>query len=408
MYAMSSSVDVPTIAAARPQSRRRLRLLLLLLVEVIVVVLLLEVSLRVGYRHSANLRRMLYMSGVHTRYDAAPDLPELMSMTPTGWTPRRRNSDFILNSMGLKTTEYEREKAPGTYRVVVLGDSFTFASAGVPYKNLWHVRMGELLAERRAIPVETISLGVRAVGMDFYRRMWEVEGSRLGADLVVVGFFVGNDLRDLVGQAEGFEALARVSYTVRLVRHWYRNRTGVALSESKEKNRGRVYDEGGVVLPKYTKSYDSERPTLSQEAFEQIHLRRFRVFADRHVAELDEGMDSIRPHMLALREQVEASGAKLAVMLIPGETQVNPDLEATIAEKMRLAPGKYDITKPNRRLVEWLAKEGIPYLDLLTAFQASAADTKLYKMHDTHWNIEGNLLAAEKLTTFLLENILEN
>lgn len=364
---------------------------------------LLELALRVAHDHSPGLRRRLYMAGVRNEWDEAQDLRQLMVMTPHGLTPRRKHRDFILNSRGLKTSEYADEKARGTYRVVVLGDSFTFASGGVPYDDLWHVQLERLLEERRGAPVEVLSLGVRSVGPDFYRRMWELEGSRLGADLVVVGFFVGNDFADVKPPVEdlgGVDRLALRSYVVRLARNWVRDRgAAAAAAESPETEAREAHLAGGLRVPDATLRYDPDEPSLSEKAFLGTHAIRFRIFSDPH--RLDECLARVEPHLLALRDGTAAAGADLVVMLIPSETQVEPELEALVARHLGLAPGSCDMERPNRALAERCDAAGIVTLDLLPAFREAARAGKLYRARDTHWNVEGNALAARELAALL-------
>ena len=57
-----------------------------------------------------------------------------------------------------------------------------------------------------------------------------------------------------------------------------------------------------------------------------------------------------------------------------------------------------DVALPQRRLAAFFARHQVPCLDLLPHF-AGAADT--YAAHDTHWNVAGNRLAAERLAAWL-------
>jgi len=53
----------------------------------------------------------------------------------------------------------------------------------------------------------------------------------------------------------------------------------------------------------------------------------------------------------------------------------------------------FDFSLPNRRLSQMLTVLNINHLDLYHAF-LQAAEKRLYKPNDTHWNIAGNQLAA--------------
>ena len=98
------------------------------------------------------------------------------------------------NSQGLHDREYSLQKAPGTFRVVVLGDSQTMAS-GVSRDENYHA-----LIESRLDPqdlgyerIEFINLAVGASTPGDYRDVLEHKALAYSPDLVLVGFTPGND-----------------------------------------------------------------------------------------------------------------------------------------------------------------------------------------------------------------------
>lgn len=51
----------------------------------------------------------------------------------------------------------------------------------------------------------------------------------------------------------------------------------------------------------------------------------------------------------------------------------------------------------------WDAEHGIHVLDLMSVLRPHSGD-QLYFTEDTHWNVEGNRLAAEAIYRYLIEN----
>src|SRR6185295_6416669 len=98
-----------------------------------------------------------------------------------------------LNSGGFKDIEHPRDKPAGTWRIVALGDSFSFGS--VPYQDNYLTLLGRRLGKDTR-PVEVINMGVSGAGPQDYLALLLDEGLAYRPDVVLVSFFVGNDFTD--------------------------------------------------------------------------------------------------------------------------------------------------------------------------------------------------------------------
>lgn len=126
------------------------------------------------------------------------------------------------NSLGFRDArEYSLTKQPGTFRIVVLGDSVTFGH-GALYETSYPYLLEQRLREWRPdVKWEVWNLGVPGYNTAQELAYLEEIGDRYAPDLVVVGFFL-NDFT-------GFEpvrhpgALARAEHAVlrTMQRHWY-------------------------------------------------------------------------------------------------------------------------------------------------------------------------------------------
>jgi lysophospholipase L1-like esterase len=65
----------------------------------------------------------------------------------------------------------------------------------------------------------------------------------------------------------------------------------------------------------------------------------------------------------------------------------------------------YNISLPQTQLSQFFQENNIEYLDLLPNFIHQGKIKTLYRLQDTHWNIEGNQLAATILTEYLTKII---
>jgi hypothetical protein len=85
-------------------------------------------------------------------------------------------------------------------------------------------------------------------------------------------------------------------------------------------------------------------------------------------------------------------------ILIPDEFQVNLSVLNLALEGANLNTQDVDLDLPQRRLQKFCEGRNMPCLDLLRFFR-DVPET--YAPHDTHWNVRGNQLAAEKIYHWL-------
>ena len=98
------------------------------------------------------------------------------------------------NSQGFHDIEHEKSKPDGTFRVVVLSDSYMEAYS-VHFADSFHARLAE---EGRAegVELEVINLGVGGYGTLQEYLLFRDIGRFYEPDLVLLGFFPGNDVAD--------------------------------------------------------------------------------------------------------------------------------------------------------------------------------------------------------------------
>lgn len=376
---------------------RRIRTLALAGLAATLAIGTLEIGLRVLRPRHTGLRALLYQATLPTDYGRTGSLRELLDATVLGYRPLTEVDGYVLNSRGLRTREYGPAKTPGTFRVVALGDSFTFG--GVPDAAHWCVRLQDALSASRGRPAEVLRLGVPGTGPPFYLRMWELEGAALRPDAVVVALFVGNDFFDEQRRHDGWRGLldraAAMSYAARLARNLAR------LDQSALQRRAtsspRLFSAGGYELP--VRVDRQESPTFSTEAFTEIERDRMTLSLRRAGPAFAVRLERVVRILRDLDARVRRSGARLTVMVIPDEYQVSREVAVAAAVAQGASLEDYDLERPQRALATALANEGVAMIDLLPAFRA--ARETLYVPRDTHWNSAGHALASRELAPFL-------
>ncbi|MBZ0287850.1 MAG: SGNH/GDSL hydrolase family protein, partial [Anaerolineae bacterium] len=100
-----------------------------------------------------------------------------------------------LNNYGLHDTNVTLEKPPGTFRILVMGDSFP-QGWQVKLQEGFPWLMEQALNQNGAQRVEIVNLAIDTYGTDRELLLYAALGWRFQPDLVLLAFYTGNDLKD--------------------------------------------------------------------------------------------------------------------------------------------------------------------------------------------------------------------
>lgn len=297
------------------------------------------------------------------------------------------------NSLGYNDDEFERAKRPGIRRIAAIGDSFFVAP--VPRPDGVIARVETLLAERGA-RAEVYNFGILASDIDDYLFVLEKEALSFQPDLVLLGIYVGNDLR-----------ISRV--TANLDYHAF------ALDRAVTDIRRRV----AALWLQHTGEFrdvtntagapaELELPVATRERYLQSIRREIAYFrADASSAVERAWFDSLAT-LARIIAVCREHGVPLAVVVQPSHPQVSRAIREEGARSAGIDPETLDVTIPQRRFAAFFAERGVPALDLLPAFERAARDHDpdgFYLNNDTHWSVSGNEVAARELAGFVADQL---
>jgi lysophospholipase L1-like esterase len=311
--------------------------------------------------------------------------------------------NFVLhNQRGLHDIEHDIAKPEDVFRVLVLADSYGHAREVPPEDNF--ARLLEEWLNSTApldLTVEVINAGHFGLGTTQEYLYYTTEGHRYDPDLVLLAFYVGNDVLDnhapLVRAWNDINTVDFPTFAPdgelrqpgmawgRRILSWLRHNSFVAhtlAGGTEEVERVEVGDPGAV----------TERALHVPMG---VYLPPDETWTDAW---------TVTGYALAeLKAAVEADGARLAVFVIPDRRQVyDEDWNATLDRLPDLDPATLDRDRPAQAILALLAEHDIAALSLLDLFRATGQ--RLYFKIDGHFNPAGHALTAEEVSGWLIDH----
>ncbi len=308
------------------------------------------------------------------------------------------------NARGLHDVEHALDKPPGVFRILILSDSYGQARE-VPIEANFARRLEAALDEDAPAgrTFEVINAGQFGLGTTQEYLYYTVEGRRYDPDLVLVGFYAGNDVVDNHAPLiKAWNDVSTVEFptfspdgtlhqpgmaTGRRILTWLRQNTTLGHLAA------RALGEGG----------SAERVEVG--GADEVSAAALRVPMGAYLppdATWEDGW-AVTDHAFAeLKRAVEADGARLGVFLIPDRRQVyDEEWDATLDRLPDLDAAALDRDRPTDTAVALLAAQDIPALNLLEPFRV--ASERLYFPGDGHFTPAGHALTAQLLASWLRE-----
>jgi hypothetical protein len=345
-------------------------------------------------------------------------LEALLATRSDNAVPHRNWLNYWNNALGLNDEEFVVPKPPGRFRIMAVGDSFTFGVVPYPDASMT-VLESRLRALCRGMDLEVLNFGVGGMGIEDYRAVVALGFDRFAPDLVVVHFYAGNDGPDLyrlVHERErwrtwlGYSRLWTFTTNTLRARRDVHEGVRAGSDRSNEPPPGGPPPRGGAVVdPRFPLTADDPTlmgPIFDPKAYDSIlasELRRLYVPPDPGLA--DTAWQPVTAALDAIRERVTRGGGRVALVLYPSLIQVDDVARGQAIERVRqrsryrpLRAEWIDPAFPQKRLAGYCAPRGLPCYDVtpaLVAARQTTPDALLYKRLDSHWTVRGNRVAGE-------------
>ncbi len=329
-----------------------------------------------------------------------------------------------INSHGFRDKERTYEKAENTFRILVLGDSFTEAIQ-VPLEETFPYILEEKLnsgggggstisPSLNPQRFEVLNLGITGFGTAQEYLTFEHYGLKYHPNFVILAFFIGNDVVDnsltlgpdsdkpyfvlnggnleeipfkinvgrplgVTGQfqtlkyffAEFFPNISNLLNARIKETSWLEDflwKIGIVKSKPQ-------YEKNGIPIYDY-------------------------VYAEKYTPEWQGAWDITKAIILKWAKELETDKIGFLVVVIPNEFEFRPDIwDKILNENPQMKTIKLDLRKPEHILSNFLEANKIDYLLLRPEFERYSKETgkdlHFHYVYENHWNADGHALVAQ-------------
>lgn len=313
----------------------------------------------------------------------------------------------ITNRFGFNARDYSLRAAPGTFRILFVGDSFSWAGG---LKGNYTALLERMFETRSGFEnVEVVNTGYSGTHTGEQLIMLKKYGLQYNPDLVVLGFFAGNDFIEADPNRKriilnGCELDIDRRHEHRLFGYPIVMQSRLWLFLNQKYQVYRIQTQARKEAREWAAATGQPLPTknLPQEDFYRIQEAKLR-FLNKNVAaeRFGSNVDYIFRSITEMNDLLKARNVKFMVAIYPDSFQVSPAEFDTLVTRFGLKREDYDLNRAQDLLKTFLTSKQIPYVDLWERFKAEEQKRDLYLLNDPHWNKAGNELAAEILFQYL-------
>ena len=298
----------------------------------------------------------------------------------------------------LKTEIHSRVKEirslDGQPYVLLIGDSFSIEATDDAFAALLRKHLSDNGAE-------LVNLSIAGTGPRYYSRLFEDYGALSRPELVIVNYYVGNDLTDTEFRPAptGIRAwLKKVGLK------FYLGHYMEAFKNTRDIRR-RVSAIERVL--------DTEMPELEPVNLFLIELgiHHPEFFLENILMRSEKAAEAWQENMMYLRRiarRVKEVDSRLLINIFPSDVQINTNrFPLLVTLGFKLSSEFLSSNSPQENMLVFCRDEKLKCFDLLPAFR-QRSNEQFFIERDSHWNESGNQLAFGQIRDYLEENQLLN
>lgn len=290
-----------------------------------------------------------------------------------------------MNSQGFRDLDRPFKKPEGVFRVAFLGDSYVWGM--VDYADNFPTHLERLLNEsgpdRR---IEIVNLGVPGYGPSETLQLWEHYATRYQPDAVIYGFFYDNDITD--DSPNDHDAVVLGERILVRRTSWLDRSMLYALLRTKI----------GILQYKLTHAGGDENVPVTKEDVRRIEQANLFLFDPKTNPQI---YDPVRRTFGGMKKLATDQKIPFFVMRYPAPLTADANEAQLICGRAGRPLSDFDFMLPNQKVERILNELAIPTGDITPEIRAEQEKRNLYL--DTHWNAEGNQVAARAMAPLVKE-----
>jgi hypothetical protein len=356
----------------------------------------------------------LRLFGISYPYFYIPDELTGFSLKPgaEGLWHKEGEAYITINRAGLRDREHRLEKGPGTFRIAVLGDSFTEALQVPMEETYWnrieHELSGCPALDKREVEVVNFAVGGYSSAQELLVLRHKVPLYQ--PDLVLQALFTGNDI---TGNSKELDSNKMRPYFMRkdgrlVIDNSFRDSTTFWIqqlplsSEVFEFSRVlQVFREARYKLQTYLHQVEHQK-RMKDRIGSDIRINAM-LYLDSTDPVWDNAWKITEELIVLIKQEAENGGSRFLLVSLSNPDQVHPDLQHRQAVARHL--GVQDLFYPDRRLQTLAKREGIELLSLAEPLAVYAEQHGVFlhgfqnaQMGQGHWNASAHQLAGHLMS----------
>lgn len=326
---------------------------------------------------------------------------------------------YRVNSQGFRGNELLEPAAPK--RIVVYGDSFIQAEFS-SLENTFAYQLALKLKSQLGENIEVINAGIAGYGPDQILKKIQDEILMLQPDVVVLSIFAGNDFGDLIrNKMYRIDKAGMLQENdFQLSNEFQRN---ITLSHKELVLKKLSAEVASIILGDRNPSeLASLTPQQRVEQYYQQHIKEFKdyildgnnivsqLLSDPYSADI-----SLTPGSESATYKVQLMNAVVGKNKTVVDSKKSQLVGLIIPHPMDLLEGRHDSGEVNRQvyseynpkyltdtLQNIMTQHNIPHVNLYEFFRRQDPISLYFKGGDDHWNDQGQKLAAEIFSEYLI------